>query len=333
MSIHRNAVLAGLTIGCLLFIALALTARLSPLVDLVLAIFGGGMILAVAASRQSPTPSAEPAPVFVDVPAAPPPVQFHAQSLTGVRLPSAFADYTFAFAANVLWLPATAGGIGTSEIAVHEIIRRAREITEQWDPSQVTLLEPQLAVALCGLQSDPDGKAQVRAESVQLRLPPEDQQRLDEAATLRKQEGLWEYKRRQEVSKRRYLRTDVLKDSGSAVVWWMAKHEDEPDQVAGSIDVLARLSRAANNADDAEHRVPAAPRTPAEHFDAFLDSLDPAPDDNVRLTLSNQVARLVDGHDQKAADEIRRCLSDPEGSDVTNGYWNCQGETDGPLPE
>jgi hypothetical protein len=211
-------------------------------------------------------------------------------------------------------------------------IRRACEITERRNPSEVTLIAPELAMALRELRSDPKEQVQVKAEGVQLQLPAEDQQRLDEAATLRKQEGLWEYKRRQEVSKRRYLRADVLKDSGSAVVWWMAKHEDEPKQVAESIEVLTRLSRAANNADDAAFGEPAAPRTPAEHFDAFLNSLDPAPDDNARLTLSNQVARLVDGHDQKAADEIRR-HSEPDISDVTDGHWGFPAETDDQMPE
>jgi hypothetical protein len=329
----RNAMLASLTTACLLFLGLTFAARLPSLVALVVAIFGGGMILAAAIGRRQPTLAVEPAPDPVDAPAAPPPMQFQAQPVTGVRLPSAFTDYTFAFAATVLWLPVTAGVIGAGEIAVHELIRRARKITEQWDPSQVTLIGPELAVALRTLQPDSSGQVQVRAESVQLQLPPEDQQRLNEAATLRKQEGLWEYQRRQEASKRRYLRTDVLKDSGSAVVWWLAKNEDRPQQVAENINVLTRLAHAANNMDDAASGTCAEPRTPAEHFEAFLDSLDPVPDDDVRLTLTSQVARFVDSHDQKAADEMRRRYSDPEGSNVTDGYWDDLEETNGPLPE
>ncbi len=151
---------------------------------------------------------------------------------------------------------------------------------------------------------------EVRAESVHLQLPPEDQKRLDELATLRKEEGLWEYQRRYQVNKRHYLRTDVLKDAGSAVVWWLAKHEDNPEQVAANIDLLTQLVHAANNnhmndTDSPAPDAPAGPPTPAERFDAFLDSLDPAASDDVRLTLTSQVARLVDGHDQKAADEMR----------------------------
>jgi uncharacterized protein (DUF1778 family) len=314
----RNAVLTGLAAACLLFIGLILATRLPLLVALVIAIFGGGMVLAAATSKRRSTQSAVPAYIPVAAPAAPP-VQFETRPVTGVWLPSALADYPFAFAANVVWLPAADGVIGPGEIAVHEIIRRAREITARRDPSQVTLIEPELAAALGVLLHDPDRQVQVRAESVKLRLPPEDQQRLDEAATLRKQEGLWEYKRRQEVSKRRYLHTDVLKDSGSAVVWWLAKNEEQPQQVAENIDVLTRLAHAANNTGDAPPDSPAGPRTSVDHFDAFLDALDPAPSDDQRLMLANQVARHIDGVDPKTAEEMRRRYSETDGGD---GYWD-----------
>jgi hypothetical protein len=169
-------------------------------------------------------------------------------------------------------------------------------------------------------------------------LPPEDQKRLDEIATLRKQEGLWEYQRRYQVSKRHYLGTDVLKDAGSAVVWWLAKHEDNPEQVAANIDLLTQLAHAANNnhvndAGSAAFDAPGGPPTAAERFDAFLDSLDPAPSDDVRLTLTSQVARLVDDHDPKAADEMRRRHSEPDGDDVADGYWAYPGEAEGTPPE
>lgn len=326
MSNHRSAMLPALVAACLLFIGLALATRLSTLVALAIAIVGGGAVLAAFASRRQPTLARESVPIVISA-AEPPPVQFQAQPVTGIRLPSAFADYTFAFAAHVLWQPATDAVIGAAEIAVHEIIRRAREVTERQDPSQVTLIAPELAMALRALRPDPDGQVQVKAESVQLQLPPEDQQRLDEAARLRKQEGLWDYQRCHEANRRRYLRTDVLKDAGSAVVWWLSKHEDEPKEVANSIDVLTQLAHAANNTNVGARQDPAAPRTAAEYFGAFLDSLKPVPDDSVRLMLTSQVARLVDGHDQKAADEMRR-----RQSDVSDGYWGYSGEDEGDTP-
>jgi len=327
MSNHRNALLAGLAAACLLLVVLPLATHLPTTVAVALALAGGGAVLATVGTRRPPL-SANPAPVTISPP-APPPVSFQAAPITGIQLPSALADYSFAFAANVIWLPASDTVIGAGEVAVNEIVRRAREITERHDPGQVTLLEPRLAVALGVFQADSDGQVRVRAEAVHLQLAPEDQERLDEFARLRKQDELWDYQRRQQQSKRRYLSSDVLKDAGSAVVWWLAKHEDHPEKVAESIDVLTRLARAANNADNAADGAPAVPRTPAEHFDAFLDSLNPAPGDDARLMMTNQVARLVDGHDQKAADEMRRWYSEPDSSGTAEGYWDYPGEPDG----
>jgi hypothetical protein len=102
--------------------------------------------------------------------------------------------------------------------------------------------------------------------------------------------------------------------------------------VAGSIDALTQLASAANHTDDAASDGPPAPRTPAEHFDAFLDALAPAPGADFRLTLTSQVARLVDGYDQKTADDIRRRYREPAGSDA-DGYWDSPDEADGPVPE
>lgn len=332
----RNAVLAGLAAGCLVFTCLAVATRLPTLGALVLSIAGGGAVLAAVVRwpKASP-PMAEPTPVAVVVP--PPPAPFQTQPITGIRLPTAIADYHFGFAASALWRPCADGVRGAGDIAFNEIIRRARDITEQRDPSEAALAASDLSVALGVLLPDPGRQVEVRAESVHLQLPPEDQKRLDELATLRKEEGLWEYQRRYQVNKRHYLRTDVLKDAGSAVVWWLAKHEDNPEQVAANIDLLTQLVHAANNnhmndTDSPAPDAPAGPPTPAERFDAFLDSLDPAASDDVRLTLTSQVARLVDGHDQKAADEMRRRHSEPDDADGAGSYWGYPGEAEGAPP-
>ena len=87
-----------------------------------------------------------------------------------------------------------------------------------------------------------------------------------------------------------------------------------------------------NNTDSPAPDAPAGPPTPAERFDAFLDSLDPAPSDDVRLTLTTQVARLVHGHDPKAADELQRRHSEPDGGEVTDSYWVYPGGAEG-APE
>ena len=336
----RNAVLAGLAAGCLLFVCLAVAARLPTLDALILAVAGGGAVLAtVTWWPQASPPPTEPATAALVGP--PPPPQFQTQPITGIRLPTAFADYHFWFAADVIWLPSADGVRGAGDIAVNEIIRRACKFTEQRDPSDATLVASYLSVDLGNFQPDPRRQVEARAESVHLQLPSEDQKRLDELATLRKEEGLWDYQRRCQINKRRYLRTDVLKDAGSAVVWWLAQHEDKPQEVAASIDVLTQLADAANNMESTNHKDDTdsatfdspAGRTPAERFDAFLDSLDPAPSDDVRLTLTSQVARLVDGHDQKAAGEMRWRHSEPDSGDVADSGYGYVGEAEGTPPE
>jgi hypothetical protein len=336
MSNNRPAVLASLAAGFLIFACLAVATRLPALDAIVLAAAGGAVVGAGIRWHQTPPQTADTAPVAEVVQR--PPVQFQTQPITSIRLPTALADYYFRFAASVSWRPSADGVSGAADIAAKEIIRRASKITAQQDPGDAALAASDLSVALGALLLDPTRQVEVRAESVHLGISPEDQKRLDEFATLRKEEGLWEYQRRYQVSKRQYLRTDVLKDAGSAVVWWLAKHEDNPQDVAANIDVLTRLAHAANTnhmngTDSTTFDAPAGPTTAAERFDAFLDSLDPAPSDDVRLTLTSQVARLVDVHDQKAADEMRWRNSEPDGGDVADRNYGHLGEPEGTSPE
>jgi hypothetical protein len=84
---------------------------------------------------------------------------------------------------------------------------------------------------------------------VKLVVSDEDARRLTRLAELRKHERMWEQERRMEVSMRRYLSEDVLKDTGSAVVWWLARHTDQIEQSAQMIGHLAQLTAAANSKD------------------------------------------------------------------------------------
>lgn len=52
-----------------------------------------------------------------------------------------------------------------------------------------------------------------------------------------------------ERNKRRYLSDDVLKDPGSAVVWWLARNDEQVEGTVERIGLLARLSAAANNSE------------------------------------------------------------------------------------
>lgn len=312
MTIRRNAVVTALAAGGALFIGLVVIARIPTLASLPIALVVGGLVLA-GLSRSSSVPPIAPAPPVVLTP-HPPPVQYQAQTIAGIPLPSTHEDYTFVFSATVYWLPVMTGVSDPGMTAASEIIRRAREITERRDPGQAVLVTHELATLLRDVRPDPAGLVQARAESVQLLLSPDDQRRLEELARLRKEEELWDYQRRHEQSKRRYLSADVLRNPGSAVVWWLARNDGQPEKVAESIGVLTQLARAANNtennanntvdnqvgnatrsADEAAAAAPANPQTPAEHFGAFLDSLNSL-DDDARLTLTKQMASLVEGH-------------------------------------
>ena len=64
---------------------------------------------------------------------------------------------------------------------------------------------------------------------------------------LRKHERIWEQERRMEVNMRRYLSEDVLSDTGSAIVWWLARHPDQIEESVQMIGALAQLTAAANS--------------------------------------------------------------------------------------
>jgi hypothetical protein len=322
----RNAVLTALATAGAIFVGLTIAARMSVLLALLIALVAGGVALA-AVRRPRPVPLSAPVPADLGpsdlVTPEPPPVQ--AQPIAGVPLPSAHEDYTFVFSATVYWLPAVAGVTEPGVIAVSEIVRRAHQITQRRDPAQSVLVMHELAAFLADTRPDPGGRVYVRAESVELQLSADDQRRLEELTRLRKEEELWDYQRRHEQSKRRYLSEDVLKDAGSAVVWWLARNDDQPTKVAESIGVLTQLAHAANNADGdpagAGNRSLTAAfgrsRTPVEHFGAFVDSLHLL-DDDARLMLTKQMASLVESNGYPTVAREMRDQFD-EGPDAASG--------------
>jgi hypothetical protein len=73
----------------------------------------------------------------------------------------------------------------------------------------------------------------------------------------RVRKAIWEHQRKYEQNKRAYLGRDVLKDPGSAVVWWLARNDDHVEKTVQAIGLLAQLSSAAT----------------ADRFDAFLQAM------------------------------------------------------------
>ena len=255
-----------------------------------------------------------------------------------VLLPSSLPDYHFLFSATVIWslTPAVTdqSAINPSALAVDAVVKRAREIAERKDPSQASLVQHELAGALGEMRTDPTGRIRAMAESVRIVLPDGDRERLDKLAAVRKEEAVWEHERKYELNKREYLSRDVLKTPGSAVVWWLARNDDQVEKTVKDIGILAQLASAANNTGVPEEfhsfiSTPAPPNghagphgsdtglpsepsepqeSPGDRFDRFLRTLPFDADDPQLLNFARKVADLAteQGWDDLAEELINR---------------------------
>lgn len=198
--------------------------------------------VAKASAAETPADQAGPEPE------APTHVQY---PVSAVPLPSAEVDYRFLFSATVCWRQATpktaVPHASPGDLAVHWILTRARELTVLEKPEEYRVVQHRLAVALGTALAEPYGHVVAWAVDVSLTMTDEDARRLDRLAELRKHERMWEQERRMEISMRRYLSEDVLKDTGSAVVWWLSRHTDQIENSVAMIGHLAQLTAAANS--------------------------------------------------------------------------------------
>ncbi|WHX17420.1 hypothetical protein QFW82_10290 [Streptomyces malaysiensis subsp. malaysiensis] len=171
--------------------------------------------------------------------------------VSDVALPSSIPDYDFLFSATVRWCPGDTSGdtpyINPGALAVDAVLDRARRITATQPPHRSSLAQHQLNGALGTMTADPTGRVKALAEDVTLRLTEADLARLHKLSTVRKDEEVWEHERNYERNKRAYLGDDVFKDTGSAVMWWMAKNDDHVEKAVDLIGPLAQLSSAVNN--------------------------------------------------------------------------------------
>ncbi|WP_420310803.1 hypothetical protein ACOB87_16070 [Streptomyces sp. YS-B37] len=208
---------------------------------------GSLLLVMTVLSRGRATPDpyepGEPEP-----PAAPP---YQETQLVDAPLSSAADGYEFLFSATVWWRPAPdhahLSDSACSTLAVSSVASRALEVVHREVPGRVNfaryLLEGELGVPL----QDRSGQVTAFAADVTLSLTPADRERLQKLSDLRKDEEVWEYERQHERNKRRYLGDDVLKSAGSAVVWWLARHEDEIEKAVDMIGPLAQIAAAAND--------------------------------------------------------------------------------------
>ncbi|MEW2528695.1 hypothetical protein [Streptomyces sp. NPDC047071] len=274
--------------------------------------------------------------------------------VTHVALPSATPDYDFSFAATVLWTeleaPEDAPVINPAGLAVDAVLQRAQQLTQRQPPTRSAFVQHQLNGALGTMRMDSTGRVLAMAQDVSLSLPEQDRERLGKLSAVRKDEDVWEHERNYERSKRTYLGNDVLKDTGSAVVWWLSRNDEEVEGTVDRIGLLARLSAAANNdvvAPPFEHLVRLPPPvvepiepdseqqsptgwadasipygvdtshgstdTGTDTVDAFLQWFDISPDAPERDMFVQRLINLARAHDRPdVIDDIRRRFGSAE---------------------
>ncbi|MFF0225443.1 hypothetical protein [Streptomyces sp. NPDC004629] len=279
-----------------------------------------------------------PLPVDVQEQRTDPPVERREHHVRNVAVPSQWADYDFLFSATVRWYPLEATGsdpvLNPAGLAVEAVLDRARSITEQREPGRPSLVQHELSGALSRMRPDPTGTLHIMAEDITLALREHDQERLDRLAEVRKDKAVWEHQRKYEQSKRQYLSEDVLKDTGSAVVWWLAKNDDHVEKTVADLGLLAQLTSAANDTDVPERLLhliarphdegpgpdplqePAPPfgqePTTADRFEAFLNSMGFTDGDVRRAMLAKQIADVIKTQDQhETAEELLRRFHPP----------------------
>ncbi|MGY0487779.1 hypothetical protein [Streptomyces sp. WG-D5] len=347
MSTGQKTVSIFLTLICALLVLILGLCLVWPLwvwlaaAVLLLSALAAAASVAARSRRRDPFPPG----TVPDQPIAP--VERREVYVEGIALPSQLPDYDFLFSATIRWCPVDPSGdathINAGALAKDAVIERARAVTSCREPFRSSLIQHELSGALGIMEADAGGHIRAMAMNVVLALPEEDQQRLERLAAIRKNEELWEHERNYERNKREYLGGDVLRDTGSAVVWWLAKNDDHVEKAVNDIGLLARLASAANNERVAEpfrHLTPeafppiTAPETRPTALDVFTESAEPAaqqahePDpaeqfaDFVRrlgrtpgnadcLLLAEQVATYIAEWDADAAREIRRRFASP----------------------
>ncbi len=189
----------------------------------------------------------------------------------GVNLLSAWPDYEFIFDVMVYWRavdgPAGPAHVRPGAVAVDMIIRRAAEVASLEEPGMAVRLQHRLNDILGRIESDPSGRIIAWADQVRTTLSDQDWQRLRSLSEIRKDKAVWEHQRRYESDRRDYLTDDVLKSTGSAVVWWLSKNESNVIAAVDLIGTMARLSAVANNQEVPElfrHLLPAGALPAAE---------------------------------------------------------------------
>jgi hypothetical protein len=320
----EKVVYGGLAVAAVLIPALLRCAGLATALSVVLAavMLGGVMVMAW---RQWDSRSSE---ALHRTPAALPP-EPPAQAIVAL-VPTDAPDYRFLLSATVSWrrlAGATHADPGAAARAA--IIDRAAALTKGITPGDAHMAQERLAAALGCSQPDSERQVNAWASGVTVDLPDGDADRVRALTDLRKDTEIWERKRDHERNVRRYLSEDVLTSTGSALVWWLARHEDRIDEAVAHIDRLATLSAVAQNRDIPQpqqgrlHVVPAKAEVADDNWNRELRAthdlireLFPLADDEQRTGFAGDLADIADKfglHDY--SQHVRQLLHIPSGAE------------------
>lgn len=184
----------------------------------------------------------------VEPPERPAPAE---QLLARLPIRSAHPDYKFLFSGKVFWYSKPdAPGLPHADpgaLAVDLILEQAKHLAAEIPPDEGELAQYRLNAALGAERSDPSGHVAAWAGDVRLELAESDADRLRRLAEASKQHELWQRTRDHERDKRAYLADDVLKNPGSALVWWLAREDGNVDEAVRQIGNLRRLTAAAHD--------------------------------------------------------------------------------------
>jgi hypothetical protein len=253
MTSKRKVVVPAVTgVVAVVVVVLGISLRWAPWITVVAAVaccaFGVLVYLAFARDVKPVEQN-----VFIPPPAPEPQPSVQMVALQGVNLPSAVPDYEFMFDATVYWRsvgnPTATMHVRPGARGIDAIIQRAAAVAATEQPGMAIRLQHRLNDVLGVVEHDQSGRIEAWADNVRTNLFDADAQRLRALADIRKDKAVWEHQRRFECDRRGYLTDDVLRSTGSALVWWLSRNETEVTGAVDLIGTMARLSAAARDED------------------------------------------------------------------------------------
>jgi hypothetical protein len=168
-----------------------------------------------------------------------------------VMIASSDVAYRFRFTATVHWQQnahdSAQGQNRRGTDAQEALLDRAIDAAQTIAPADYVTAGYRLAAALSEPIVAPRAAVQVWASDVHVDLAKEDSERLAKLDRIRKDIRLWEQERAHEKEVRRYLGEDALASPGTALVWWLARHEDD---IRGGVERIPDLTRISAVAQD-----------------------------------------------------------------------------------